>query len=184
MGESKEKIKKVAMGIVSLVFLIMAYFTFFSDKTPDNTLPIHTVQRAVEPQPVIQAEPQAVGIAPKPALVTAPPLEPAMNIVFQPQIRDIFQVLDSPVQIPSPRPVLPEADPEPAMSAQDLEALKNDLKFKGSILYGAGAVAVINNTFFHIGDTINGHRIVFISEKEVWIDTPLETLKIEILNHE
>lgn len=186
MGASKENIKKGIMGMVFLVFLIMIYITFFSNKAPDETHTIPADQRAAQPrvQPetrtVPRVQPQAGDIAPLPALVESPSLEPARKLVFHPLIRDIFQM--------SPLPGSGEGEPEKgmehALSAKELEALKNALRFKGSILYGTGAVAVINNAFYHIGDTLNGHRIVFISEKEVWIDTIGGTLKLEILNYE
>ncbi len=190
MGASKENIKKGIMGIVFLVFLIMIYITFFSNKAPDETHTVPAGQRAAQPrvQPetrtVPRVQPEADEIVPLPALVESPPLEPARKLVFHPLIRDIFQRTLSPVPLPGSGEGEPEKGMETALSAKELEALKNTLKFSGSILYNTGAVAVINNAFYHIGDTLNGHRIVFISEKEVWIDTIGGTLKLEILNYE
>lgn len=190
MGESKENIQKGVMGIVTLVFLIMTYVTFFSDKTPDEPQAVPagpiTTQPVIQPQVQAQPMPQAQSgeIVPLPSLVEIPSLASAVNRVFHPLIRDIFQRPPSPVPVPDPRADTPEKVLEPVLAAQDLEALKNALKFKGSVLYDTGAVAIINNAFFHRGDTINGHRIVFISEQEVWIDTTGGTLKLEILNYE
>ena len=187
MRPSRETIKKGVMGVVSVIFVLTAYLTFFREK-PSLVAPPVTAIVQVPSQPAALTPGVTggalQGAAPKP--LTFQVLEDSPPILFHPEIRDIFQKPQA-AEPPSPEKtalLAPPAPPEPAMTEAEKQALKDALKFQGAILHDRGAVAIINNTFFHVGDTINGHRIFAISENEVRIDTTGGTLILEILHYE
>jgi hypothetical protein len=45
---------------------------------------------------------------------------------------------------------------------------------------GENPLALINDTFVRTGDSIDGYRVVRIDKKEVFLDSGIETFRLEI----
>jgi len=186
MRESK-KIKQVAMGVVSLIFVITAYVTFFK-APPKNRPPL--------PGPPAQGSQELDGPEQGPDIKIPDTVVMAIlpngkaTKVFQPTIRDIFQVPRAMEMASSQKASPPKAasqsraETEIPLSNQERDAIKTALVFKGAILHGSRSVAIINHSFFHIGDRINGYQVISISEKEVKIASSRGKITLEILKYD
>lgn len=177
---SKKKI--VFVSVVSLVFMFMVYRTFIKGKPRSSTNPPPAAVSSPQTQPINDSQ-----ITSKPDLKTSTALmgqlEKQPDIKFNPDIRDIFKVpvkrvekkaknLDVPVNLP--------AKPKP-FTMEEKNRFYSQYKFKGSILMGTRSVAIINDTFLHVGDKIEEYRIISISEKKVTLYTNRGLLKLEII---
>ena len=74
---------------------------------------------------------------------------------------------------PDPKPIsdiikkLVKIIDPPFLSDQEKMNISQDLNFKGSILSSKSAVAIINDEFIHVGDSVNGYKVASISEQQV-----------------
>ena len=182
MLESKEKKKQVVMGVIFLIFVMTAYVTFFkgTSKTggplPDPGGRKIQLPKQLTPAPEITAVDTVL-------LGFLGGKEP--DSVFQERIRDIFQVPVSLKTTGSPKPFFSKAaSTEKGLSAEERDVVKKALHFKGAILHGGQSVAIINHSFFHIGDRINDYQVVSISDRSVTIASTRGKINIEIINYD
>lgn len=178
--ETKLSKKKIALvSVVSLVFIFMVYKTFFKGKSSGGTHPPSvavvssprtpsTVDSQISSKPELNVSMELIG-----------QLEKGPDIEFNPDIRDIFK---EPVQrmkknqAPVNLPVKSKS-----LTMAEKKTFYNQYRFKGAILMGTRSVAIINDAFYHVGDSIDGYRIVSISEKNIKFDTNRGILKLKII---
>jgi len=58
------------------------------------------------------------------------------------------------------------------------------LKLKGVVAGGESPLALINDRFLRTGDSIDGYRVVRIENKEVLLDSGIETFRLELKEHD
>jgi len=195
MTDKKKTIKTIALVLISFVFLFMLYSTFFKAKKNSRKT---TGKKPSSNQVTVLPEkklPQQV------KRVTAPGSESDSALIadlpaqgFKPVIPDIFEPYVSVKPVPKkeiPEPTLSETLKKlvktkilPDLSEQEKRSISQTLHFKGSILSTNNAVAIINNEFIHVGDSVNGYKVASISEKQVALDTGRGTIILEIMTHE
>lgn len=174
MAQKTEKIKQIALAVIAVVFAITFYMTFFTNKSGPQPAPSRSAPAArpssVNSNALLNAQP-----------VSRPQsLEKEADIAFQYPIRDIFKAQLSPSKQteskkkPAPKP----------LSQEEIQAIKDKLTFKGAILSRGQAVAIIDNGFFHVGDTIGPYKIVSISDTNVRIDTLRGIVTLEMIHNE
>ena len=171
--------------VVSIIFVITAYVTFFKKKPENQVRPPRPDVAEGAAQANIPGtdrleptsldpngqEPDLQGPYPQETDEAAEALQQESQFKFTPTIRDIFAVPTSGLA----------AAPRVAQNKNQRDAIKKALTYKGAILYGSRAVAVINDQFFHVGDKVDGYKILSISAQEVTIDTPSGILTLEIM---
>nr|WP_320015233.1 hypothetical protein [uncultured Desulfobacter sp.] len=185
MSRSEKNIKMGVLVVVSIIFVITAYVTFFKKK-PENQVrpprpdvaegaPQENTPGTDRPEPINLdpngQEPDLQGPYLQGTGGAAEALQRESQFEFTPTIRDIFAVPASGLT----------AAPRAVQNKKEREAIKKALTYKGAILHGSRAVAVINDQFFHVGDKVDGYKILSISAQEVTIDTPGGTLTLEII---
>ena len=197
MTDKKKTIKTIALVLIAIIFLFMFYNTFFKAKKNSG-------KAALKKQPtkvVGTILPQRT--APKQTETVTIPVsgsDPAGNIAFSVQpyksiIPNIFESPDSIKPVPKkengePKPIgdnvksLVKKIVEPPLSEQEKSSISQEFDFKGSILSSTGAVAIINDEFIHVGDSVNGYKVASISEQQVFIDTGRGTIILEIMTYE
>lgn len=174
MSLKKEKIKQIALGVVAVVFAITFYMTFFKNKSGPH--PVSSRSAPAAPPSSINTN----------ALLNVQPVNPPLpigkesNIAFQYPIRDIFKAQLSFLQQTQ---ATKKNAPKP-LNQSEIQAIRDKLKFKGAILSAGQAVAIIDNGFFHVGDTIGSYKIVSISDRNVRIDTHRGIVTLEMIHDE
>lgn len=168
-------IKIIGMVFVFIIFLFMINVTFFKhDKK--------AVQSATLPLSIKDIK-----------NIGTPEIAKETNITFKPDIRDIFtpsqKIKEQMLRIQNkPRPKTKKKilakETSPFLTDQDKIKIKQAFKFKGAIIYGEQAVAVINNRFIHMGDRVNGLEVIKILENEVYLKTRRDNIKLELLSYE
>ena len=176
----------IILVFVSLGFITMVYFTFFHKKKPGSK-PVGII-RTIEN--IRTAARIITGSNDKQVLPPSVPKKPdIVAALFQPDIVDIFNPSPEIKKIFVKKEVKVEKEPvikekKPAMSKEEKAMIRQALVFKGSVLHGTSAVAIINDAFIHVGDRINGFKVSAISENEVLIDTGEGMIKLEIMKYE
>lgn len=158
MSQKTEKIKLIAVAALAVVFVATAYFRFFAGSSP-------SARRASDPAPAALpaiAANASTETTEVPKAIPVPAKAP--GAVYQTPIRDIFKP-----------PVPPPAD-EPEVVSR--------MTFKGAILHGGQSVAIIDDAYYHVGDTIGEYEIVSISEKNVRFDSPRGHVTLEMVHDE
>jgi len=196
MTDKKKTIKIIALVLISILFLFMFYNTFF--KTKKNS-----VRRSVKNQPpkvdvivpgnTISRQTNGVTL---PIPETGPGNRPHVSVQpFRPVIPNIFEVMPGvekapkkDTQISKPiseavKTLVKILEPQ-VLTEQEKMNISHELQFNGSILSGKNAVAIINDEFIHVGDTVNGYKVASISEQQVFIDTGRGTIILEIMPNE
>ena len=161
----KEQIRIYVMIGLAILLLISGYFRFIHGKSGGNT------DRNASPQP--QESPQFD--IPK---VETKDFEevrlsnPSVHAYLNNTTRDIF----IPLNIPKKEKVRPteEAKGKPVQQ----------LKLKGTIVGGSMPIAIINDLFVRRGEMIGEYKVIWISEKEVLLDSGDDKIKLEILKNE
>ena len=176
MSKKTEKIKQIALAVVAVVFVITFYMTFFKNKSGPQPAPPRSVP-AASPSSVNSNTPLNTQPVNKPL-----PLGKEAAIAFQYPIRDIFKPQLSP-STSKQMPAIKKTAPKP-LSQEEIQAIRDKLTFKGAILNAGHAVAIIDNGFFHVGDTIGPYKIVSISDRNVRIDTFRGIVTLEMIHHE
>ena len=210
MTDKKKTIKTIALVLIAIIFLFMFYNTFFKAKKNSGKAALKKqptkVVGTILPQRTAPKQTETVTIPVSGS-------DPAGNIAFSVQpyksiIPNIFEPPDSVKPVPKkeeekPKPIevakpigvaKPITDAVkslvkkivelPPLSEQEKSSISQELDFKGSILSSTGAVAIINDEFIHVGDSVNGYKVASISEQQVFIDTGRGTIILEIMTHE
>jgi hypothetical protein len=82
--------------------------------------------------------------------------------------------------------LLTNAKPIKAAAAPAMQMVINEDKFKtqyvlnGIFLSDNSKIAMINNQYFHVGDALDGMRIVHICDKDVKLKNQNQTITLEI----
>lgn len=196
MTDKKKTIKIIALVLISIVFLFMFYNTFFKAKKKPANRPAKTQSPQVSvtvPQNTILNE---TGVVTLPVSETASGNGPnGLVQPFRPLIPNIFEALTGKkkgikqdVEIAKPiseavKTIVKILEPQ-ALTEQEKMSIAKDFHFKGSILSSKSAVAIINDEFIHVGDTVNGYTVASISERQVSLDTGRGTIILEIMTYE
>jgi hypothetical protein len=159
-ADKSNQIKTYVVIGLSVVFLLVGYFTFVHKKVPHNAGPTFSTPSTA---PIARLE------VPKVEAKTLPNPEPAKVPVSEPlreDLTDIFAPLKSPVKKES-QPEGPEP-PKPVPS----------FKLLGTIVGGKRPIAIINDQFARTGDWIGEYRVISIGKKGVLLDSG--TIKIRL----
>ena len=202
MKDKKKTIKTIALALISIIFLFMLYNTFFKSKKNSNKTSIKKQSpevTAIRPEQTIPMKTdevilQATGTDSEGNIdFSIPGFKPDINNIFKPFVKDKpvpkkEQEMKKPNPDPKPisdiiKKLVKIIDP-PFLSVQEKMNISQDLNFKGSILSSKSAVAIINDEFIHVGDSVNGYKVASISEQQVTIDTGRGTIILEIMTHE
>ncbi|MBT3175675.1 MAG: hypothetical protein HOG03_05250 [Desulfobacula sp.] len=202
MKDKKKTIKTIALALISIIFLFMLYNTFFKSKKNSNKTSIKKQSpevTAIRPEQTIPMKTdevilQATGTDSEGNIdFSIPGFKPDINNIFKPFVKDKpvpkkEQEMKKPNPDPKPisdiiKKLVKIIDP-PFLSDQEKMNISQDLNFKGSILSSKSAVAIINDEFIHVGDSVNGYKVASISEQQVTIDTGRGTIILEIMTHE
>ena len=202
MKDKKKTIKTIALALISIIFLFMLYNTFFKSKKNSNKTSIKKQSpevTAIRPEQTIPMKTdevilQATGTDSEGNIdFSIPGFKPDINNIFKPFVKDNpvpkkEQEMKKPNPDPKPisdiiKKLVKIIDP-PFLSDQEKMNISQDLNFKGSILSSKSAVAIINDEFIHVGDSVNGYKVASISEQQVTIDTGRGTIILEIMTHE
>lgn len=183
MSNKKTTIKTIALLVISVIFLVMVYITFF--KTGK------TIEPPVAKEPAKQTSLAVPQTAIPPVQNKAKMPETGDETVetgpvpFKKNIRNIFLPPDK-AKTEFERPLeTPESLKNiTGLSEQEKADIQKALQFKGSMISNSNTVAIINDMFLHVGDTVNGYKITSISEKQVFLDTRRGMIILEIMKHE
>ena len=163
-----KKIKQIALAVIAVVFVITFYMTFFKNKPALFRSKPTPLPSPINPNALLDV----------PAVNQPMPIEKEASILFQYPIRDIFKAQRS---LLKQTPAIKKAAPKP-LSQEEIQTIRSELTFKGAILNGGQAVAIIDNGFFHVGDTIGPYKIVSISDRNVRIDTLRGIVTLEMIH--
>jgi hypothetical protein len=202
MENKKQTIKMAAVILISLIFLFMVYITFFKAKAPSDKPKLkspatHSAQgnkSRVTPPQTSGAKARET-VKKRESVPDNGAIGEAILRPFKHEIKNIFflsdaakKLLESRIEKPVPPPAPPKevvkAKKRVPLSEQEKIDIHQALQFKGSILSSTRSVAIINGSFFHVGDRVNGYKITSISEKKVNIDTGRGLLTLELMTHE
>jgi hypothetical protein len=197
MTDKKKTIKTIALVLISFVFLFMLYTTFFkakknSTKTAVKKQPpkiVATLPETVTPPQTQKAAVPGSGSDPGHIKVPAKSFKPDIPRIFKPfiSVKAVFKMEKEKAEAILAESLKKKALTKilPDLSEQEKNSISQDLDFKGSILSSSNnAVAIINNEFIHVGDSVNGYKVASISEQQVTIDTGRGTIILEIMTHE
>lgn len=198
MTDKKKTIKTIALVLISIIFLFMLYSTFFKTKKNSGKT---SVKKQPQKVSIVLSEKNTAGQTQTVTLLV-PGSDPAENVIFFVQpfisvIPDIFKSYVSDKIVPKkekekekPKLIsdtikkLVKIMEPPPLSDQEKTSISQELNFTGSILSSKSAVAIINNEFIHVGDSVNGYKVASISEQQVTLDTGRGTIILEIMTYE
>lgn len=174
MSKKTEKIKQIALGVIAVVFVITFYMTFFKSKPAPK--PAQSQAKPV----LLPSSIHIDALLNDPPVNRPMPVEKETSIAFKYPIRDIFKAkLSTSKQMQAIKK--PVAKP---LSQEEIQAIRDKLTFQGVIFNGRQAVAIIDNGFFHVGDTVGAYKIVSISDTNVRIDTLRGIVTLEMIHNE
>ncbi|MBU1698483.1 MAG: hypothetical protein KKD21_15820, partial [Proteobacteria bacterium] len=97
-------------------------------------------------------------------------------------VKKLVKIMEPPIS-DAAKKIVKIMEPLP-LSEQEKSSISQNLDFKGSILSSKSAVAIINDEFIHVGDSVNGYKVASISEQQVFIDTGRGMIILEIMTYE
>ncbi len=174
MKLDKEKLKPIVLGLTSLIFVTMGYFRFVHQK-PKKTL-------SANPTALLPGQTDGDPLAPfrhldfSISIFREKPLPP-----FRKTLPDIFN---------SPLEPAPETDGRASLaktrppSPDDLTRIKGGLSFQGALIGERDAVAIINDQFVHVGDSLQGFTVASITENRVELVQGAANITLEMIAHD
>ncbi len=162
-GETTERIKIYVVIGLALVFVIIGYFRLFYKKSDAEAKSI----THVESEPEFNLSSIESKIKSRLQVSKESSFES-----FQPIARDIFTSLKSPGKAEIPK-----------MQNEKLKPLP-PLELKGTIVGGDRSIAVIDDKYLRIGDSIDGFEVVWIGKKEVLLKAGQRQMVLGMLKNE
>jgi hypothetical protein len=174
MKLGKEKLKPMVLVLTSLIFVTMGYVRFIH-KSPKKNLSANPAE-------------------PLPGETDENPLAPFRNLDFSavisqgkslPPFRETLpDIFSSPLK-PALEKNAGAKPPEPLPpSPADLIRITGDLRFQGSIIGERDAVAIINDHFVHVGDSLQGFTVDSITENRVALVQGNASITLEMIPHD
>jgi hypothetical protein len=161
--KKSERIKMYVVAGLAVVMVGNVYFRFIHPKlsSPEG---VRTASAATSVPITI---PQVTIEEPSGNLAQGPSSPP-----FEGSVRDLFAPL---VALPKPEPPKPAPQPPKPPPA---------FKLKGTIFGGEKAIAVIDDHYVRIGQSLGEFKVVRIGKKEVVIESEDRQITLEIMKNE
>ena len=159
-AEKSNQIKTYVVIGLCVVFLLVGYFSFVHKRVTHNAGPTPSTA------PIARLE------VPKAGAKTLPNPQPAKVPVSEPlrqDLTDIFAPLKSPVKKES-QPEGPEP-PKPIPS----------FKLLGTVVGGKRPIAIINDQFVRMGDSIGEYKVISIGKKGVLLDSGTRKIRLTMV---